>query len=452
MKRRDFNRSLLLAPLAAPALTAPKAARAQRSIPWQNWSGAQRASPAARLSPKTEDELATLLKQAKTPVRPVGAGHSFSALVPTEGSILSTRHFNTVSATDNLRAVVGAGVKLSQLGEPLHQLGQALPNMPDIDEQTLAGALATATHGTGAQFGALHAYVEALRLVTPRGDILDCSREQNPDVFAAALVSLGALGVVTRYTLRNTAPYKLKRRTWMQPLEQIFEEFDTLADSHRNFEMYYIPHSENALVITTDLSDEPITPRGEDGDNDAVRELKMVRDYASWWPWLRKQLITGMSHTIKPEENVDWWWNIYPSDRAVRFNEMEYHLPREAIVAALKQVRDTVEKHNPDVFFPIEVRVVREDDAWLSPFYQRPSASLAVHRYFEEDFGPFFKSIEPIYQPLAGRPHWGKLHSLDADTLANRYPRWRDFNELRRELDPRGIMLNAHLRKVFGDA
>ncbi len=450
MKRRDFNRSLALLPVGAALTAATPAAIAARKIPWQNWSGYQKATPAARVSPKTEDELASLLKAAKQTVRPVGAGHSFSPLVPTEGAILSTRHFDQVEAIDGHRAVVGAGVKLNRLGEPLHKLGQALPNMPDIDEQSVAGAFSTGTHGTGAQFGAMHAYVEALRLVTPRGDILECSRDSNPDVFDAARVSLGSLGVITQYTLRNVEPYKLKRRTWMQPLEQTFEEFQTLADKHRNFEMYYIPHSDNALIITTDLSDEPISPRGEDGDNDAVRELKMLRDYASWWPWLRKKLITGVSNTIEPEEHVDWWWNIYPSDRAVRFNEMEYHLPRETIVDALKKVRDTVEKLNPDVFFPIEVRVVREDDAWLSPFYQRASASLAVHRYFEEPFEAYFKTIEPIYQPLEGRPHWGKLHSLSHKTLASRYPRWQDFNEIRRELDPQGIMLNPHLREVFG--
>lgn len=450
MKRRDFNRALLLAPTVAPVLTKAPKAHAARSIPWQNWSGSQQAAPAERLSPKTEDELAELLKSSPAAIRPVGAGHSFSPLVPTEGAIVSTRHFNKVSAGNDLRAVVGAGVKLNQLGEPLHKLGQALPIMPDIDEQTVAGALSTGTHGTGAQFGAMHSYVEALRLVTPRGDVLNCSRNENPDVFDAARVSLGALGVITQYTLRNMAPYKLKLKTWMQPLQQTFEEFHQLANNHRNFEMYYIPHSENALIIATDLTDDDISARGEDTDNDAVRELQMLRDYASWWPWLRKKLITAVSNSIEPEEHVDWWWNIYPSDRAVRFNEMEYHLPREHIVDALKQVINTVETRNPDVFFPVEVRVVQEDDAWLSPFYKRPSASLAVHRFFEEDYPSYFKTIEPIYQPLAGRPHWGKLHTLGADTLAERYPRWQDFNDIRRELDPRGIMLNSHLKKVFG--
>lgn len=452
MKRRDFNRAALLAPLALGATSSLQAQDkpAGRRIAWQNWSQSQQSYPEARVAPKTEDELAELLKTATGPIRPVGAGHSFTPLVPTDGTIVSTRRFNKVEAASELTAHVGAGARLNQLGEPLHNLGQAVPNLPDIDEQTVAGALNTGTHGTGVNFGAMHSYVEAIRLVTPRGEVIDCSRTQHPEIFDAARVSLGSLGVITRYTMRNIKPYKLKKRTWMQPLDEVLEQFHELAAAHRNFEMYYIPHSDNALVITTDETDEPIVPRGEDTDNDSVRQLQMARDYTSWWPGLRRRIISAATELTEPEESVDWWWKIYPSDRAVRFNEMEYHLPRESIVPALRKVRERVEKHNPDVFFPIEVRVVKEDDAWLSPFYGRPSASLAVHRFFQEDYKPYFKDIEPIYQPLAGRPHWGKLHTLGAKELAARYPRWNDFQAVRRELDPEGRMLNEHLKKVFG--
>ncbi len=456
ISRRQFTQSALAAALLAGTISPVSASAAttggapRRRIPWQNWSGSQRSQPAARIAPKTEAELAELLKTAAGPIRPVGSGHSFSPLVPTDGTIVSTRHFNQVTVAGEGLAHVGAGARLSQLGKPLHELGQAMPNLPDIDEQTVAGALSTGTHGTGLNFGAMHSYVESLRLVTPRGDVLNCSRQQNPEIFDAARVSVGSLGVITGYTLRNTTPYKLKRRTWMQPLEEVLEQFHQLAAAHRNFEMYFIPHSDNALVITTDETDEPLSPRGEDRDNDAVQQLKAARDYASWWPWMRRKAITTLGGEMEPEENVDWWWNIYPSDRAVRFNEMEYHLPQESIVEVLKQVRERVEKHHPEVFFPMEVRVVREDDAWLSPFYKRASASLAVHRYFEEDYRAFFADIERLYQPHAGRPHWGKLHTLGEKELATRYPRWADFQAVRRELDPEGKMLNDHLKKVFG--
>ncbi|MGJ8687065.1 MAG: D-arabinono-1,4-lactone oxidase [Spongiibacteraceae bacterium] len=455
MKRRDFSKAALLAPVAMAAVPVvqaeSKGSSSRRSIPWQNWSGSQGSQPSARQTPRTEEELAALLKSGAAPLRPVGAGHSFSPLVPTDGTIISTRRFNKIEKAGELSAHIGAGTKINQLGEALHAMGQAMPNLPDVDEQTMAGAMSTGTHGTGVDFGAMHSYLEGLRLVTPTGQIIDCSRSEHPEIFDAARVSIGSLGVITRYTVRNEKPYKLKRRTWMQPLDEVLEQFHTLAAQNRNFEMYYIPHSDNALVITTNETDEEVQPRGADTDNDSVKQLQQLRDYASWWPGLRRKILTSVSGLTEPEESVDWWWNIYPSDRAVRFNEMEYHLPRENIVEAVRAVRERVEKHHPDVFFPIEVRVIREDDAWLSPFYKRPSASLAVHRFYEEDYKPYFHDIEKIYQPMSGRPHWGKLHTLGAKELSARYPRWNDFQAVRRELDPEGRMLNSHLKQVFAD-
>ncbi len=461
MKRRSFTRAALLSALAAGeitlrpsqvlALSERQPTPGKRRIPWQNWSGHQKAFPAERFSPKTEDQLAEYLKKTSGGVRPVGAGHSFTALVPTEGTVLSTRHFNQVQADGDFSARVGAGVRLGSLAKQLHELGQALPNMPDINQQTVAGAFSTATHGTGVNYSAMHHYVDSLRLVTATGEVLDCSRRQHPEIFDAARVSLGSLGVITEYRLKNVAPYKLKRVTQMLPLEEVLDNFHALVAAHRNFEMYYIPHCDSALVITTDFSDEPVHPRGEDTDNDAVRELQTLRDYTAWWPGLRRKLVSTVAAMSEKEENVDWWWNIYPSERAVRFNEMEYHLPEQEIVPALRKVREIVEQRHPDVFFPIEVRVVQEDDAWLSPFYQRASASLAVHRYYEEDFADYFAEIEPIYQTLAGRPHWGKLHTLEAAQLSRLYPKWREFNEVRRALDPVRSLLNKHLRAVFAD-
>ncbi|MBD2858020.1 FAD-binding protein [Spongiibacter sp. KMU-158] len=460
MKRRNFTRAALLGAVAAGqfairpsdvlALTEPQSTSPRRAIPWQNWSGYQKATPAQRVTPKSEQELADYLKQATLPVRPVGAGHSFTALVPTDGCVLSTRHFNQIQATADLKARVGAGVRLGSLAQQLHELGQALPNMPDINQQTVAGAFSTGTHGTGVNYSAMHHYVDGLRLVTPRGEILDCSRAKNPELFDAARVSLGSLGVITEYQLANVAPYKLKRVTQMLPLDEVLENFHQLAAQHRNFEMYYIPHCDSALLITTDYTDEAIKPRGEDTDNDSVRDLQKLRDYTAWWPGLRRKLISTVAAATEKEEHVDWWWSIYPSERAVRFNEMEYHLPQQDIVPALRQVREIVEQRHPDVFFPIEVRVVQEDDAWLSPFYKRPTASLAVHRYYAESFEAYFAEIEPVYQAMAGRPHWGKLHTLNADVLSQRYPKWKEFSELRAELDPNGVMLNPHLREVFG--
>ncbi len=425
----------------------------KRRLPWQNWSGYQHGLPAERLVPKDEGELIDLLRNAPGPIRPVGAGHSFTALVPTDGTLLSLRNFSGLKSHDaqTLTATFGAGTRLGDLGPALDDIGQALANMPDIDSQTLAGAIGTATHGTGRTLGALHSYVSGLKLVTPRGDVIDCSSEQNPEIFAAARVSLGALGVITEMTLRNVPTHRLKRRAWLAPLDELIERFDELALNNHSFEMYYIPFCSAAMAITINPTDEPAQPRGADQDNDAVMQIKQARDWLSWWPGLRRRALDLATKDFEPEEAVDTWHRIFPSSREVRFNEMEYHLPSEALMPAFKQVRERIESQHHDEFFPIEIRVVRGDDAWLSPFQgHEVSGSIAVHRYHLEDPLPYFADLEPIYQPYEGRPHWGKMHTLDPVQLASRYPRWRDFLDVRASLDPEGRMLNPYLRSLFG--
>jgi FAD-linked oxidoreductase len=447
VKRRDFLGASLAAaalPLAGcddhGAANMPKPPVAtigpdgKRLLPWQNWSGYQHCLPAERLTPKTEDELATLLRSAKTTLRPVGAGHSFTPLVPTDGGIISLRHFDGLIAHDAnaLTATVGAGTKLGQLAELLQGIGQALPNMPDIDEQSIAGATATATHGTGETLGALHSQIIGLRLVTPRGEVLDCSRQSHPEIFDAARVSLGSLGVI-------------------EPIEQLIERFDDHAAKHQSFEMYYLPFSDQAMAISIDPTDEPLRPRGAEQDNDAVMGIKKLRDYLSWFPAARRKLMNLATEDYEPEEAVDVWNRIFPSNRAVRFNEMEYHLPREQLMPTLRKVRERVESKHHEEFFPIEIRTVKGDDAWLSPFYGHAvSGSIAVHRYYVEDPLPYFADIEPLYQPLAGRPHWGKMNTLKAADFASRYPKWKDFLAVRASLDPEGRMLNTYLKQVFG--
>lgn len=448
LSRRRFNQATLLAAILGTAPGMPALAQGRRRQ-WRNWSGYLSCEPEASVAPRDLDELRKILTSGATPVRPVGAGHSFAPLVPTDGTVLSLRRFTGVEKAGDNRARIGAGMRLGNVGEPLFELGMAMENMPDIDEQSLAGAIATATHGTGAELGAIHDRISELELVTPGGDIITCSREQDADIFHAARVSLGSLGVITSVTLDTLPTYKLVRKTWLMPLEQVFEEFDQLSANNRSFEFYYIPFGDKAMVITTNVTDRDIVERTEEPDNDSLRELQALRDYAGWWEGLRRWLLSQATEDLEPEEHVDYAHRIFPSDRSVRFNEMEYHLPREDLIPTLKQVRQTLESKHPDVFFPVEVRVVREDDAWLSPFYQRPSGSIAVHRFHSDDPLPLFGDIEPLYQPIDGRPHWGKMHTLSSNALARRYPRWQEFNRLRRELDPEGRMLNDHLRFIF---
>ena len=456
IKRRGVLGAMVAAVVASQtlplrALAAPDAGR-PRVIPWRNWSGSQECLPAARSAPATVAELQELIATAKGTVRAVGAGHSFMPLVPTDGTIVSLSRLSGLVSHDpqRLQATLWAGSRLGDIGQPLEDAGQALINMPDIDEQTLAGCLATATHGTGAGIGCMPTFIEGLQLVNARGDLVDCDANNNAELFQAAKVSLGALGVITQVKLQNVAPYRLRRETVWREFDEILEIADDMAEQHRNFEFYYIPFSGMGFTDVHDITDEPLGATEKIDANDSVQDLKMARDWLEGSPKLRELILGGYMKTLSDEVTVESSWKNYASERNVRFNEMEYHLPREHGLQALREVRTALETQHPEVFFPLEVRYIKGDDIWLSPFHQRDTLSIAIHRYFEEDYRPYFKTIEPIFRKYHGRPHWGKINTLQRKDFRELYPRWDDFSELRRTMDPGGRFLNPYLASLFG--
>ena len=419
---------------------------------WHNWSGRLKCE-AKFIEPKNVEELAEALKNATGKVRPVGSGHSFSELVPTDGTIVSLAHFTGIISHDpkTLEATIATGAVLHDLGEPLYNLGQAFKNMGDIDKQTLGGAISTSTHGTGANLQSYSACITGLELVTASGDVLWCDKDQNADVFRAAQVSLGALGVVTKVRMQNTEPYMLERRAWVQPLDETLNNFDKLSRENRNVEFYYIPYSDMAAVITMNPAPEGAKVERLPEQTDPLKSLSLAKKLLGWSKNLHRKVLNHELRKIKPEHEIDWSHKLYPSDReSMRFNEMEYHLPRENGPAALREIRAAIEKNRIDVFFPIEFRLVDADDAWLSPFQGRKTCSIAVHQVNTKDPKPYFDIIEPILRKHGGRPHWGKQHTLGAADFAQLYPHWQDFLKVRERLDPAGKFLNAHLEKVLG--
>jgi FAD-linked oxidoreductase len=454
IKRRSVLTALMAAALGSQAGSVRVLAQAQpkQRIPWRNWSGSQQCLPAVRSAPASVAELQQLVAGATGTVRPVGAGHSFSPLVPTDGTLVSLSRLSGLVSHDpeRLQATLWAGSRLGDIGQPLEDAGQALVNMPDIDEQTLAGCLATATHGTGAGIGCMPTFIEWLQLVDARGELIECDRNNNAELFNAARVSLGALGIVTQVRLQNVAPYRLRRETVWHEFEDILEIADGMANQHRNFEFYYIPFSGMGFTDVHDLTEEPVGSTEKIDSNESMQDLKKLRDWMERMPKIRQMILSGMAKSIPDEVTVESSWKNYTSERNVRFNEMEYHLPREHGVAAMREVRTALETHHPEEFFPIEVRFVKGDDIWLSPFYQRDTCSIAVHHYFEEDYKPYFKTIEPILRKYGGRPHWGKLNTLGREDFRKLYPRWDDFATVRKEIDPQGRFLNPYLKGLFG--
>lgn len=447
--RRRFLAGSALAACYGAAHPAPVAAAG--SLPWRNWSGGLVCQPQSRFSPSSEAELARFLAAGDAPVRPVGAGHSFSPLVPTDGHLIVLDRLSGVLDHDPaaLRATVAGGTRLGALGPALAALGQAMYILPDIDRQTLAGATATATHGTGLGFECLSGYVTDLRLITPSGEMVDVNAADTPALFRAARVSLGALGVITRMTLQNRAPYRLKARNWVAPIEEVLEGFEDSAARHRHFEMFPLTHSDYALALAIDETEEPIRNPPTSPEEDAAF-AKAMAAWAAVPPAERMPLVNEVARQIEPTEVVDASYRILSNVRNNRFNEMEYSVPLEAGADCLREVLRTIIDREVDVVFPLEYRYVRRDDTWLSMSSgQEDHAAISIHRTAGEDYRPYFDLIEPIFWKYGGRPHWGKIHSLGAAELKKLYPRFEDFQALRESLDPRGRMLNDHLRRIF---
>jgi len=449
-----INRRNLLKTVVAACITqaVPNTALASTTrLPWRNWSGSQECFPAQRYAPKSVTALQQWLHRNQSPIRPVGAGHSFTSLVPTEDTLLSTHYLRGVSTAngENNTADILAGTPLSEVGPALHEQSQALINMPDVDRQTLAGAISTATHGTGRSLQCLSAYVREVELLTMQGELVTCNQERNSDLFRAAQVSLGSLGIITRIRMQNRPPFQLKRQARWHAYEEGLAEAESLSKTHRNFEFYVIPFTGMILSDALDETDASPTPTDELDGNSGLMDLKLARDYLGWSDKLRELVLSSYMKTLDSETNIDRSYQIYATERNVRFNEMEYHLPEENGLRALDEVKQLIERDFPEVFFPIECRFVKADDCWLSPFYQRDSISIAVHRYFEEDHSALFAAIEPIFQKYNGRPHWGKLNSFSQEQFANTYDHWEDFKTVQKTVDPRGQLLNPYLKALF---
>lgn len=433
----------------APGL--PEAPTGERA--WSNWSGIQKATPREIMAPVSTQELAENIQTAAVPIRPVGSGHSFTGLVPVEGTMIDISALSGLITHDSAEqtASLGAGTRLQQAARLLSEQGLGFANLPDIDVQTLAGGYATATHGTGRELTAIHDYVQGFEIVTPEGEILEASATLNPELFQAGKVSLGALGVITRYDLKLQKAFNLRRQTGLEKLDSLLGRFDALSKKHRNFEIYYFPHTGYAAWIIHDIHEGPVEGKQPSEDEDILGGLKQLRDTLGWWPWLRRRIAQGEFEEGLVEDTTDAAWKLLSTSRPTKFNEIEYHMPLDKGLDTLREVIDRLEMRK-DSFFPLECRITAPDDAWLSPFNDGPRISIAVHAAENEDYSYFFDDIEPLFLKNGGRPHWGKLHSRAARDFREHYPKFDDFNRLRKELDPQGKFVTPYMAKLLGDA
>ncbi|MDO3701587.1 D-arabinono-1,4-lactone oxidase [Micromonospora sp. C28SCA-DRY-2] len=436
------------------------AATAPLTTAWTNWAGNQRSTATTILRPTSVADVAEAVRTAAASgqrIRAVGSGHSFTAVAVTDGHRMELDALDTGVRVDAERRLVTvpAGMTLRTLNGLLAAHGLALPNLGDIDAQTIAGAISTGTHGTGSGYGCLSTFVEALTLVTGTGEVLRCSADEHPDVFAAARVSLGALGVLVEVTLRCVDAFVLHAHERPAPLDAVLGELPELIEAHDHVEFYWFPYTARVQLKTNDrvpADDRPLSRLRGWLDDDflantvfagACRLGRAVPALAPGISAVSARALTERRYTGRSDR-------VFCTPRRVRFVEMEYAVPRAALPEALDGLRRIVDGLPFKVLFPVEIRFTAADDIWLSHGYGRDSAYLAVHQYVGMPYEPYFRAFEQVAAGLGGRPHWGKLHYRDAGSLAPAYPRWADFQSLRTRLDPDRLFTNPHLTHILG--
>ncbi|MEP7200818.1 MAG: D-arabinono-1,4-lactone oxidase [Chloroflexota bacterium] len=395
---------------------------------WMNWSGSVSCAPQRSATPTSEAELIALVRQAQRDnltVRVAGTGHSFVPLCATDGALISLDSLQGVVATDRaaLTATVWGGTKIHQLGEPLLAAGMAMENMGDIDRQSIAGAVSTGTHGTGHTLGNISTQVVGLRLITADGDALDCAPTTEPEIFRAAQVSLGLLGVVSQIALRLLPAYRLHERTWVASFDECFAQMDALIAENRHWEFFWSPRDDACAMKTLNpTTAEPFTGPPAPPD------------------------VSGRLGRYVKAERIDWSHRIFPSERNLKFNEMEFAVAAAHGPDCLCEIRQLMLTKHTDVLWPIEYRTLHSDDICISPASGRETIAISAHQAAELPHQNFFADVEAIFRNHHGRPHWGKLHSHDARELRDLYPQWERFHAVRARLDPSGRFVNDYLR------
>ena len=427
---------------------------------WTNWSGLSTAHPIGELTPHDAGDVVDAVLSARHQdlvVKMPGTGHSFTDIALTDGLLLRPDSLRGVVGVDRdaMTITVLAGTPLHELNTALEKLGLSLHNMGDIDEQTIAGAISTGTHGTGGRVASLSAQVAGLEMVTGDGTLLRADAEENPDVLALARIGLGALGILTSVTLRVEPLFTLAAHEAPMRWDEALDRFDELAASNEHFEMYWFPHTDRLLTKRNNRSLEPAEPLSRfrawlDDEFLSNRVFGWSNHLTNLRPALVPRLNDISGRALSERRYSDVPHKVFTSPRRVVFREMEYAVPREAGVQALREARALIDASDWRISFPVEIRVCPADDVPLSTAYARDSVYLAFHTNSQTDHTDYFHGIEEIMRGHDGRPHWGKLHTRTAADLAPAYPRWQEFQALRDRLDPDRIFTNAYLDRVLG--
>ncbi|WP_295572738.1 D-arabinono-1,4-lactone oxidase [uncultured Microbacterium sp.] len=429
---------------------------------WENWGRTERVRPVLVEFPTTVAAVRRSVHAAAVrglSVKAVGAGHSFSGIAVAPGVLLDLADLSGLIHVDRERSRVRllAGTRLHRIPALLKPYGLAMPNLGDIDRQSISGAISTGTHGTGLGFGGIATQVVAATLVTADGELLTVSEDENSDLLPAVALSLGALGVLVDVTLQCVPAFGLRAVERPEPMAEVLGGLRARAAAADHFEFYWFPHTDAALTKTNTrlAGDEPVAPQ---------HPVRAWIDDSLLGNTLH-QAVCSLGHVVPPliptinRVSASVWGNrtfsdrshrVFATSRGVRFREMEYAVPLERLPDAFRAVQRVITESGWRIEFPVEVRTAAPDDLWLSTAHGRESGYIAVHRYAKADPARYFAAVEEVMLAHDGRPHWGKMHTLDAAALRERYPRFDDFVALRDRLDPDRLFRNAYLSRVLG--
>ena len=428
---------------------------------WTNWAGTVSADVTVA-TPAAVTELQRVVGESAAQgrrVKPIGAGHSFTPIGATDGVQLRLHRLSGIVHADRATGLVTvlAGTRLHELNEALWALGLSMTNLGDIDVQTVSGAISTGTHGTGARLGGIATQVRALDLVLADGSLLHCSADEHPDIFAAARVGLGALGVIATVTLQCEPAFALHAAESPASLDEVLADLDELVERHEHFEFYWFPHTRRVLTkrndrVADDTALRPLPAWRARLDDEFLSNtvFEGLNRLTTRRPALIPRANAVAARALSAREYVDRSYRVFASPRTVRFREMEYAVPRAAVPELLAGIEAHLARSGEQIGFPIEVRFAAADDIWLSTATGRETGYVAVHQYHRREHESYFRAVEAVAKDLDGRPHWGKLHDRDAESLAAAYPRHADFVAVRDKLDPDRVFGNAYLEKVLG--
>lgn len=435
---------------------------------WSNWTGNIQSKPIQIYTPETEEEVITLVKKAAREgvrVKVTGSGHSCSRIAASDNAwLISLDKLNQLISIDHQtgHVTVQAGIRLYELNQLLADNGLALSNLGTIDEQSIAGAISTGTHGTGIDRGSLSSMVAGLHLVTASGELIEASPQHNASLYQAACVGLGSLGIITRVTLACVPAFKMNVREWPDTLENTLAKLDERLKLDR-FCFWWFPHTDQVAVRTAETTNEALTikPRLRCWMDKFKNIMILNRLHET------AMLAAAKKPTLIPHINRIFQRRFYAASKSeivsskdgfrltilVKQHVMEYALPVSRTAEAVRGLKKLIEDKAYKVHHPIEVRFGASDNAWLSLAHGRETCYIGVIMY--RPFGQhvpyedYFRDVDQLFYKLGGRPHWAKIHYRSAEELRKLYPQWDEFMAMRSKLDPSGMFLNDYLERVL---